>query len=521
MKEENNIEKLFQGAFENFEVTPPVSVKMEIDKQLGTKKIKRRWIFWWSTILVLLLAGTAFAVIKSGLVTSSGSGLLASNPDSNTHSKTDGNNAAETTGDPVSAEVNQQNEQSELKDQKKAAAQMDQTNTGKQKASKRTGGKGSPAMENDGESEPLSSAQKNSLKTNSKKRTTYSAKNGAADAQEESSKRSKQKAAQTQNKAAGSPKKKAIKTPLKKKTAFSAGKNNSIAKNEGLIGSEGNSDEVVAIEKNQLPDAKDNQKEASPGSKPDKGEIGKAKTEPADSIADVAAVDSILTPNNPGRVIPPSKRNWMIEIYGGPRFGVKTSKTDFTLKSADSYQIGLGFSRSVNLGPLKYVTLDGEYGAGKESYRQETTTSSVYFVGMDSIPILDTSMTDTLGYTYQNNYDTLNQTLEVNSNSQITRFAFGLKAQFNFNLGSGFGLAVSPGYYYSRSTFKFSDSSGTGSSSSSQILVSLSAYYDWNRFRFRVGLDSRYELMGKNQNAYIDRRKSILFSPQFGIAFKF
>jgi len=209
----------------------------------------------------------------------------------------------------------------------------------------------------------------------------------------------------------------------------------------------------------------------------------------------------------------------MVEIYGGPRFGAKTSKTDFALKSANSYQIGLGFSRRLNLGPLKYVTLDGEYGGGKESYRQSTTTSSVYFVSTDSIPVLDSTQTDTLYYVPFDNYDTLNQTTEVNNNAQITRFAFGLKAQFNFNLGSGFGVAVSPGYYYFRSKYKFSDSSGT--SSSSQILLNLSLYYDWNRFRFRVGLDSRYELMGKNQNAYIDRRKSVLFSPQFGIGFKF
>ena len=88
----------------------------------------------------------------------------------------------------------------------------------------------------------------------------------------------------------------------------------------------------------------------------------------------------------------------MVEIYGGPRFGAKTSKTDFALKSANSYQIGLGFSRRLNLGPLKYVTLDGEYGGGKESYRQSTTTSSVYFVSTDSIPVLDSTQTDTLYY---------------------------------------------------------------------------------------------------------------------------
>jgi hypothetical protein len=253
--------------------------------------------------------------------------------------------------------------------------------------------------------------------------------------------------------------------------------------------------------------------------------------EPADSVQKtdslaIAKTDSLVKPTEDAAKAKPSKndskaRNWMVELYGGPRFGAKTSKTEFALKEAASYQIGLGFSRNLELGPLKYVTLDGEYGSGKESYKQNITTNSIYFVGIDSIPYFDT-ITDTIpaGYTYYNNYDTTISTIENTRNATITRFAFGLKAQFNFNLGAGFGLAVVPGYYYSMSKFKFSDS-GSVSSSSSQILLGLGVYYDWNRFRFRIGLDTRYELMRKNENLFIDRRKSLLFLPQFGIAVKF
>ncbi len=519
MKQENNIEKLFQEAFENFEVNPPVSVKIEIDKQLGTKRNKPGWILWWSTIVILLLTGVVFAVVKGGFYNSSSDpGLTGSEQHataSKGHSKTNETNS----DDQLTSEGDSENNQSEL------TSGSEPGKTEKQKAAAASDDK------------KTASEQSSSSKTKLKNRRAFSAKKKAATAD-------KIKNEKTNGLTSGKkePSGSAQKTPVKTtvlsdksksasksslKTTSKRGKNFSVKKkgpdsgNEGQSAAKGSKNEI----REELPLSDEKQPKVVPVLKSEKENPAEKRAEPADSIANVvASADSTDKSETETSAVKPPKddskaRNWMVEIYGGPRFGAKTSKTDFALKSANSYQIGLGFSRKLNLGPLKYLTLDGEYGGGKESYRQSTTTSSVFLAGIDSIPVLDTSMTDTLGYTYVNNYDTLNQTTELTNNAQITRFAFGLRTQFNFDLGSGFGVAVSPGYYYSRSKYQFSDSSST--SSSSQILLNLSLYYDWNRFRFRVGLDSRYELMGKNQHAYFDRRKSVLFTPQFGIGFKF
>ncbi|MGV3609717.1 MAG: hypothetical protein ACO1N0_02135 [Fluviicola sp.] len=526
MKQENNIEKLFQGAFDNFEVTPPVSVKMEIDKQLGKKKIKPRWIFWWSISIILLLTGGVFAVVNGGFYHSSSiPGLRASEQQqiaSNRSSKT----TEPDSNDPLTSEGVSGNNHPESKENEKPTG-IDPANAGNQKV-------GSVAVK---ESEKVKPSPKNSLKNKPKKGTAFSVKkrfsptsnNGkmsrSASGKNEGSNSTNQ-TSNTKNglsEKSGSDSKNGLKTKGKKRTAFIGKQKNTGGKTEEIkpFVSEEKPAVIASSEKIGLSEKEEKQPEIIP-SKSGEEYIAEKKPQPADSITNSAA-DSLEKNDNQDPLTPPKKDskvlNWMVEIYGGPRFGAKTSKTDFALKSANSYQIGLGFSRRLNLGPLKYVTLDGEYGGGKESYRQSTTTSSVYFVSTDSIPVLDSTQTDTLYYVPFDNYDTLNQTTEVNNSAQITRFAFGLKAQFNFNLGSGFGIAVSPGYYYSRSKYQFSDSSST--SSSSQILLNLSLYYDWNRFRFRVGLDSRYELMGKNQYAYFDRRKSVLFSPQFGVGFKF
>ncbi len=503
MTEENNIEKLFQDAFENFEVTPPVSVKMEIDKELGPKR-RYRFIFWWLPVLILLLTGAAFAVINYNSNSSAAKQVVAAS-DSNSE-PVDSNEPSIKTDSEIRESVTNPEKKSidpeELVDTKESKSNSDEKNrssqTGKKQQSVKlkTGSTNSISQNENETTKPLVSAKSKKFL---QRKTTI---------------QTKKKTPKKFNKGIGG-------------TLVAVSSND--YKEKGVSGMlDGGSKQNPDSEKTDAADAKEKggSVETNPVEKDPQGKEKIDSVQKADSLVTAAnSVDSVWKPDNPGRVKPPEDnskaRNWMVEIYGGPRFGTKTSKSDFTLKESNAYQIGLGFSRRLNLGPMKYVTLDGEYGSGKESYRSETTTASFIFTGIDSVPVLDSTMTDTLGYTYQNLYDTINTITENNSTSMVTRFAFGLRTQFNFDLGGGFGLAVMPGYYYSMSKFKFSDSSNTSKSTSSQILLGLSAYYDWNRFRFRIGLDTRYELMGKNQNVFIDRRKSFLFSPQFGIAFKF
>lgn len=503
MTEDNNINKLFRDVFENLEVTPPVSVKMEIDKELGPKR-RFRFIFWWFPILLLLLGGIAFAVIRSG----------SNESEMNQVPAVSGLNSGSVKPDPPSSEHSGVS----LSETVSGSGQNDGEQTAGSKQSVQKAGKTDMRLR---EENPAPEETKQQRFIAEKKGKAQSVRKASFSKGKIGSSKSGKEYFAAKRKTSGK-----FKKGTKVGLAGSASSKTGSEKINSILEDSKQTNLSGLPETKEPADTKSKEKENT-GSVKDKP----VKNEPENSVQKTdslaaAKTDSLVrSSEDPSKVKPPKDdskaKKWMVELYGGPRFGAKTSKTDFILKEATSYQIGLGFSRNVELGPLKYITLDGEYGSGKESYKQDIVTNSVYFVGIDSIPYFDT-ITDTVpaGYTYYNNYDTTTSTIENTRNSNITRFAFGLKAQFNFNLGSGFGLAVVPGYYYSMNKFKFSDS-GSVSASSSQILLGLGVYYDWNRFRFRIGLDTRYELMRRNDNMLLDRRRSMLFNPQFGIAIKF
>lgn len=501
--ESDDIEKLFQDAFENFEVTPPISAKQGIDNKLGIKK-KGRFVFWLVPILLLLSGAIIFVVLndsthsnstKHPFSSDSQEALVQSDQDTSPTSASEEINTSDKDEDPAGelkersikkepGFLRTEQESHENKRQQSVSVQREQGHselkTGSLQMNKLK-------LEKVNSKQPKKSVQ-NNLKITKRKELSESLK------KEKSS-----------NSDAGIDGVKTADSPVESKSLVLDKKDEK---------QEINQNEAKVFEEKQLADSMNKVAD----------EIKTEKVNLPDTINQINPVQSAenSTEAEQPKTNSGKAQNWMVELYGGPRFGLKTSKSDFTLKEPGAYQIGLGFSRKVNLGPLKYVTLDGEYGAGKETYHQETTMDSIYFAGIDSVPYFDPITDSIIGYNYYNNYDTLTTKIEKNTSSQVTRFAFGLRAQFNFDLGKGFGIGVMPGYYYSMSKYRFSDSLNTTlSSSSSQISLGLSVYYDWNRFRFRVGLDSRYELMGKNQNAFIDRRKSLLFSPQFGVAFKF
>ncbi|WP_343630995.1 hypothetical protein [Fluviicola sp.] len=514
MTEDDNINKLFRDVFENLEVTPPVSVKMGVDKELGPK-VKFRSIFWWLPVLVLLLTGVAFAVVHYGSAAKQPvSTTLQANSTSSDDEASPESNASEKLNNSSGTEIDSANLEQELTENRLAK------NSGKVQpdANHRSlngGRKQQHVQLKKGRMQHENSKEIFKHSGLNEKRNTAIGKSGAVSTQKTPVTKPKIRAKSSFRKTKKNPKE----TGGKLATAATGdGKTVSGTLGDATSSDRGKTDPAAGGSEKAGPATS-----SSPKDKELKEKEKVDSVQKADSLATITPADSLPEPDKPKEK--PSKddskaKNWMVELHGGPRFGRKTSKSDFALKEATSYQIGLGFSRRLNLGPLNYVTLDGEYGAGKESYRSESTTTTVNLIGIDSVPILDSTQTDTIGYTYTNSYDTINSTIENNVTSVITRFAFGLRTEFNFNLGAGFGLAVIPGYYYSMSKFKFSDGT-TGSSRNSQLLLGLGVYYDWNRFRFRVGLDSRYELMSKNQNAFIDKRKSMLFSPQFGIAVKF
>lgn len=483
MKEDHNIEKLFQDVFDQFEVTPPVSVKAGIDSQLG-KVRKRRFLFWWIALAVLFIGGIGFAISTQQEAKGdpenriSASDIESASPQEAPHAQPIARNTQAGTAPNTSPSHNGFKRNDSIV---RKTASSDQP----AQASRETSGE-----------RPIQTTSKvvsNNVSKQQVKRSSGKVKH---------EKRSKKSFPVDKNQKGN-------------QAAFSNG-NTSKPAEQKVEEEPGEKSLSAKAEKQQGTSQSDIRADSLVKTGTETNPVQK------DSVSDVASQPDPESKGKPGKE-EEKKRHWMLEVSGGPRFGQNTSKTDLVLKDANSYQVGLGFSRNLDLGPLKYVTLSGEYGSGKGKYTSESQTQSVYYVGIDSIPYYDTITGAIIGYQVYNNYDTLTNTLQVQSGATITRIAFGLGTQFNFNLKNGFGIGLAPGYYYARNTFRFQDSSGVQNAavSGSQIQLNVSLYYDWNRFRFRVGLDSRYEWMGKSDHLFIDRRKSVLFLPQIGIGYKF
>lgn len=446
MKEENNIERLFQDAFEGFEVTPPPSVKVAIDQQIGGK---RRGLGWLFGVLIVVFLGTAATWVVFHTNNTATTRQLA---------QTDVSEANGTADKKVSSI------------QSAAVAPSSSSNA-------TTSGAGSQRIQsevshkwgketffnNSGTGKTIRPNQKNAKhKKNNRRTQKYSNSSGALS-------------------------------------------DGNVRGSAPYI-----SEFIASTPKKNVP--------------LDSSELSTVKPL-AETTKDSTANTAIGEASKPSKdeKQPPVAYHWLVSINAGPSFGARTGSNGLSVDESKSFQLGGGIYRKVDLGSLTYAGVDLGYGKRTESYTTSIQVFDSIHYGIDSIPIYDSIVQDSvIGQNYFTTMDSIFSTKSGTGGSLVSSLSIGLSAQFNVSLKNNWGLSVTPAFNYALNTFKFEDATlGTVKVNSLQIKASLELYYDWRRLRFSAGINGRYEWIGTSSNPYLQDRKRWGITPMVGVGLKF
>lgn len=514
MKEENNIERLFQDTFEGFEMTPPPAVKSAIDKGIATK---RGGMGWFLGALIVLIIGSLFAwkFLSTTNNTSNHPQLAQTEQEDNGTAEDNVSEASSAAVASVkSTDLSSKNAQNESLLVKETPSVR-----GKNENNQSTQKNGEVVL-------PSSKEEQNNTNQNAKKETN-----------KQTNLRTKQEQTKTALKPVKSntnPKRKQAKalknrvvSPVQvnenKETIRSSKVTNPYNGNNGLT-------------KNEIFSPTSSSVNSSSSSTTNDNGIQKTTSDTATSLANNnATIDTANAANSNSSVVnneqpnnnkPADKNsnnsyNWMIALNGGPTFGSRAASEGLSIKEKTGYQFGIGVTRSFNTSLPLAVGLDFEYGSRKENYIQQIGTDSTYYF-LDSIPIYDSVFTDSIvGFQVFQNSDSTTFYSYINSGATVNRYAFGLSIPITVFTSNQFGVIVTPGFRYSLNTFVFNDGSPSLKLASYHYKIGLDLYYDWKRFRFSAGLDSRFEQLSKNTNQFTQDRSRWMFVPNVGVGFKF
>ena len=484
MKEENNIDRLFQDAFAGFEVTPPDSVKATIDQQIGSKRKGGYWLF--GSLAVILLLSTI-------------SWLFWPNAAQSTKATTPviANEQVEGSGTEASTRKELSSAPSALKDQEHQSADT---------------------------KEPVGSFMDPERNVQPKNTETES---GVTFSSERLAPMNKKQKNKTYN----------IK-PAKATKLSSTYPNDPIAANNtqggtakvntlGVNSTQGSqqSNGTTLKPSDRIPvkplDSLDAPLAANNGSSTDP-----VKTNPADSSN--GAVASNPAPNkttmNPAPAASSNNKTprWNIYALGGPAYGMRGSSSTVEAYNKWGYGIEVGGGRQLFSDKQIFAGVDFDYGKSEEQYGEKITVIDSVHV-TDTILIYDPVFPDSvigtqiIDTTYFNPVEQ-----QVITTASIQRFGFGINGQFPLYSGTNWGVLSQVGLRYGQVRYTLNDSLASQYKlNSMQVRLGFFAYYDYRRFRFMAGLNSRYEYHLSAPNAYFDKRSRILLAPQVGVAFKF
>lgn len=496
MKEENNIERLFQDTFEGFEVTPPPAVKSAIDKGIAAKRGGMGWLLG---ALLVLIIGSLFAWK-----------FLSTTDDTKTQQRQ------------IAQTEQEDNSSAEETVSQTSSAAVVSTNTSTD-ASKRSNQNGENTRTTNSSETPKVQGNQ-SVTTNDLGNKKQPKSLGATPSTSiNNSQKSISKKNTNQNSAAS--KKKNNSTSKKNdsgKSSFTAKKGGgTLAKNGDAITP---SNQLVESNSEKKDDNKSSLSNtdlsSSKTSSPTIDSTKTAETPKKDTTttASTANQQTVATSTNKRDDDKSNDHKWMVTLSGGPAFGSRAASEGLSIKEKTGYQFGLGVTRSFNTSLPLAVGLDFEYGSRKETYSKSEFDSLHYF--LDSIPIYDSTILDSI-VGYQTSLDSVEFYSDRITNSIVNRYAFGLSVPITVFESNQFGFIVTPGFRYNMNSFVMNDGSPTIKLASYQYKLGLDLYYDWRRFRFSAGLDSRYEQLGKNSNLFTQDRSRWMFVPNVGVGFKF
>jgi hypothetical protein len=485
MKEENNIDRLFQDAFAGFEVTPPDSVKAAIDQQIGSKRKGGYWLFGSLAVILLLTTISWWFWPNAAQSTKATSPVIA-------------NEQVEGSRTEASTQKDLSSAPSALKDQEHQSAKTTEPVNPSLDPERNIQPKNTET-----ESGVASSSERSAPVNKKQKNKTYKTK--PAKATKQTTTYPNDPIAAINNAQAGTTK---VNTLGDNSTQGSQQSNGTTQKPSDRI-------PVKPLDSLDAPLAANNGSSTDP-----------VKTNPADSSN--GSVASNPAPNkttmNPAPAASSNNKTprWNIYALGGPAYSMRGSSSSVEVYNKWGYGIEVGGGRQLFSDKQIFAGVDFDYGKSGEQFGEKITV-------IDSVHVIDTIMitdpqfpdsvigTQIIDTTYFNPVEQ-----QVITNASIQRFGFGINGQFPLYTGTNWGVLSQVGLRYGQVRYTLDDSLASQYKlNSMQVRLGFFAYYDYRRFRFMAGLNSRYEYHLSATNAYFDKRSRILLAPQVGVAFKF
>lgn len=491
MKDLKNIEDLFKESFNEFEITPPDSVKASVDKAIQSRKKG----MWWLPVLALLLATAPFAYYwMSEKNTNDNEKASQKELSFISPSSIDSNSTIETYSDSKS-NVN--------KTKLDAASKTSKSKT--KLTNKNTEGK---------------SIGKVSTQPNNKSLTVKEKKQTNA---------SKEK--NIRKTTVKTPRNSTKKHPLKKTTKNKKykGQNLKYPVVEPNLTLDPVDDEHNPIS-DQSVNAEPEKVVPSSSSIKDSAELAKAavkkdsiSTQKTDSTS-LVSNDSVANSNQKSTKDKSTENNWLVSTYFGPQF----DKMNVLDKDSTAIKMNTGFRFSAEINRNLFSGFGVSTGFGYfnsgEDYTRYSYQFDSTFLYIDSLPILDQN-DSVIGYNYFNVYDIDTTQNSSQSSYKLSSIAIPLYLTKQFELTDKWGVFVQAGMVY-RITKITGDPSNplpdlpTINKNSVMISGRVHASYKWNNWMFSLGMNTGFYVKPPLEYPGVKTSRSY-FTPEFGVHFSF
>lgn len=529
MKENQDIEQLFQSHFEDFEVTPPDSVKRKIDTQISGNKNR---IIWWISGLVFLFI-TGYFTAQFGLSKLKKSDkqlakneVVNSKKMENTHLKADLKNQRTEQQNTEHEAINKtENDASATSAASTGSATAVSAATTKNKeiSQNRTNNKGQTVQKSypsppKAETIPLQKGKQiQSTKKNVAMKKSTRATRLAPNVNSGKQKKNQQLSAEALVLA------EALETNNQHKNS-SAKEENNFLSNTNRLGISTNSEQSTSSTGN----GNTTTSLTSTGSTTTVAET----TTPVDSATQTNTTPPIdssnsVVNNSSSQTKPPESilKKWSLGLYGGPVFGINTfSSSGNELSEKTSAQFSLELQRLLANG---YSLSSGLAYTKRTDNYSYVTLSEIITNSLDSIPIYDTADTNMpiIGYTYFTTSDTSSVSSNEQSSYSISSFGIPIVFGKSFALGTNWGVDARLGaiVYFNTIKSKSIESENfnlTKNKTSLQVVGRVQANYSWNNLVFSAGVAGGLDFKPATISVG-DNRKRYYITPQLGIAYQF
>jgi hypothetical protein len=470
MKDLKNIEDLFKETFDNFESTPPASVKAAVD---GAIKKKKRGL-WWLPVLALLLATLPLAY------------YFISNSD-------------------IAKEKRTANS---IKISNETASNPE--NTGTTVSSQKVGlNIESPGTNGNETDKDRGSADKGISRTNKEDKLLNVPYKGIS---ETKTKKNKPAASTTKKQT-----KNGLLYPEKKQNTFGqVGQSNNLSGAESSSENEHNTSDVKNL------NGKTEKKSASTDETPDETREKDSSILAASNVTDSLTASSV--PEPPSKTTSGnSSKNWTASLYFGEQFEYTQSsnKAYAALKTEPAFKISAEVNRTLFSG--YGVSAGLGYYQVNDKYETFTYVNDSTVTGVDSIPIMDQN-DSIIGYQYVYHYDDSTQ-FNHPFNYRISNIVIPIYLTKQFDFGSNWGMLINAGAVFRMSKVTGGPVSPYGNDpviTRNSIMLSgrVHATYKWNSWLFSLGLNAGYYIKPPVEYSNIKTGRSFL-TPEIGVHFNF